>query len=117
LQKEEDKETRKALDGRLGKRKRQTEDFNIVPGDDEDSDHEDLGPVDEQDGDVGMDMDVVKTFVPVVIADGAPPPRAAPEVGSALRKNPDGTLVQPKVRQRTKGKQVGIPRSTISHCC
>ncbi|EAU85900.2 DHX37 protein [Coprinopsis cinerea okayama7 len=111
LEKEEDAETRKALDGRLGKRKRRREEYDVVHGvDEDDSDEdEDLKPASPSPyllphKDVEMEEPPPNEPEPAVVVNSLPQ-SDPPVVGSALRRNPDGTVVQPKIRQRTKQKQ------------
>ncbi|KAJ7644132.1 P-loop containing nucleoside triphosphate hydrolase protein [Roridomyces roridus] len=84
LDKLEDKEIRRALDGRAGQRRRRQEDSYAVTGPDLDMDDDE--PDDEP------------------VAGPSSLPKAS-AVGSALQRNPDGTVVAPKVVPRSQGKK------------
>ncbi|KAJ7670209.1 P-loop containing nucleoside triphosphate hydrolase protein [Mycena rosella] len=88
LDKLEDKEIRRALDGRTGKRKRQDDSY-AVTGPDADTDEE----LDQDDAFPPMQTSGSST-TPVVPAPAA--------VGSALQRNPDGSVVAPKIVPRGK---------------
>ncbi|KAF7982902.1 hypothetical protein HWV62_25164 [Athelia sp. TMB] len=115
LEKLDDKETRRAIDGRAGKRKRGLERYDITSagsGDDE-SDFELLGDdtespahaeVTHQRGNVGE----------VIVVDGgmSMPPRpvaAKPAgVGSALQRNSDGSVVAPRISTKKLGRKTAF---------
>lgn len=84
----EDKEVRRALEGRSGKRKRQDGNYDVVEADSEDED--------DFDGDSEVAEPVIsKPIVP-----------SQPVVGGALARNTDGTVIAPKIRQKSKNKKV-----------
>lgn len=95
----EDKEVRKVIEGKVGgKRKRNNVAEPIYDNEDE--------------GDF-MDLDEppVGSSVanPVVVVDEgfSTAPVSAPSVGSALRKNPDGSVIAPKIaKKKQKGQKV-----------
>ncbi|KAG7088421.1 hypothetical protein E1B28_012416 [Marasmius oreades] len=86
----EDKEVRRALDGRVGKRKR----------------HEVYDVIDESDEDEGdHDLDVVegnasKEFSATIISEKGS--ISEPTVGGALKRDANGNVLVPKVRQKNK---------------
>ena len=112
----EDKEVRRALEGRAGKRKRGGERFVVVDPAESDDDHNDSH------GDYGEGYSIdngifsdtaTQQFESVAVVDSTliseQTFRAPPEVGSALRRNADGTVVAPKISNRkVKGKQVWL---------
>lgn len=126
--KDEDALIKKALSGQTGKRKRHQDVFSVHDNDDLSNEDED----EEEDerprkvpkavsGDQGEDeiMDddplaaELQVDVEVVEAPDNPPPKKpvdAKVVGSALQRNADGSIMAPKIRQRTKskGKLVGF---------
>ncbi|KIK69520.1 hypothetical protein GYMLUDRAFT_33890 [Collybiopsis luxurians FD-317 M1] len=93
LDKLEDKQVRRALDGRSGKRKRHDGLFEVVEADTDD-DQDDLDSIAE----------------PSVELSEPPPQPIAPQpvVGGALARNPDGTVVAPKVRQGKRNKKTAF---------
>jgi ATP-dependent RNA helicase DHX37/DHR1 len=105
MDKLEDKEVRRAMEGRAGKRKRHTDVYEVTVRDDEGS----------QDGEIVAD----ETFETVSLAgeeDSSVPKEtimhielSSAVVGSALQRNPDGTMIAPRVRQKTEGKKVRHP--------
>jgi ATP-dependent RNA helicase DHX37/DHR1 len=111
LDKLEDKETRRAINGRGGKRKRNTDRFDILQADNDDEGDEDL--------EIGGSESVtVRTTVDaqVVVMDSEPRTSTAQPmasgssaVGSALQRNPDGSVVTPRMSKKKKqGKKVNI---------
>jgi ATP-dependent RNA helicase DHX37/DHR1 len=113
----EDKEVKRALDGRVGKRKR-LEAQAVIP-DDEESDQSEAMELDEQVMHVriqpphwnvgeGEPLDELHVSGPSVTYVASPP------VGSALQRYPDGRLVQPSIKERDKGTKVSIPHYTTS---
>lgn len=121
LEKLEDREVRQALEGKTtGKRKRSRGDQYAVYEADEDEVESD-GEQSEGSSKpkaiaTPMDVDADETAPqstpqPAVTVDmpstnQGPKVQETPSVGSALRRNADGSVVQPKVRQRMKGRQV-----------
>lgn len=108
--KSEDKEVRRALDGRVGKRKRHDGIYTVNTPDDEDDEADEItrekkplkevAPV-EQDSKVEFAQELVthpEASLPRVSA-----------VGSALQRNPDGSIVPPRRRQNARGKKVHLP--------
>lgn len=110
LEQEEDKETRKALDGRIGKRKRARDEFDVVNGPDIESDDEDdfLASRPNRSHEPSSPQRDVVMEHPLVVVDSSNSHVKPQEVGSALKRNADGTVAPPKVRQRTKSKQVSV---------
>jgi ATP-dependent RNA helicase DHX37/DHR1 len=80
----EDKEVRRALDGRRGKRKRHDSTFNVDGPDDEDDE---------------LNLDVIDA-----ILDASDPPTATTTVGGALRRNADDVV--PPVQKKAKNNHV-----------
>ena len=113
----EDKQVRRAMDGRAGKRKRH-DDFNAVTHADEDScsdDHlleatESSRPPANKSENVGLHLEPSTMKSASVVVNHQPVVSAPPVVGSALQRNADGTLIMPKVRER-KGKKVRVANS------
>ncbi|KAK0504014.1 P-loop containing nucleoside triphosphate hydrolase protein [Armillaria luteobubalina] len=105
LDKLEDMEVRKALDGRVGKRKRNDEyPVRNADEDDEDDDTESYleraSPLQVEEVSEAKITDVVHAEAPA-----QPIASTSTAVGSALQRNPDGTVVAPKIRpmrQKTK---------------
>ncbi|KAF7365220.1 putative ATP-dependent RNA helicase PB1A10.06c [Mycena venus] len=91
LDKLEDKEIRRALDGRAGKRRRQDDSY-AVTGPDEDMDEDESNSED----DAPSPMQIGGPSKP------APAVSAPPAVGSALQRNPDGSSVAPKIVAKSK---------------
>lgn len=84
LERLEDKEVRRAVDGRTGKRHRRGDDYDVLlPGN---SDAED---------DDGMDVHEDQEL-----------PRVDVSVGSALKKDANGAAMAPVEQTRSKGKKV-----------
>lgn len=118
LDKLEDKEVRRALDGRTGngKRRRQNDIYEVVgamgSGSDEDEDGDDEGgkTMDMHvDGDGDGDEKRTQTAQKqVIVVDSTSQPVASTStVGSALQRNPDGSIVAPKIK-RLKGRKVRL---------
>jgi len=112
LERLEDKEVRRAVAGRSGKRKRHDDSYAVIgPSDDEDEGDEDMaGTEDERHYAQKNASQSAAKGREVVVFDSVsrdqPVASTSTAVGSALQRNPDGTVVQPKVRQRAKGKKV-----------
>jgi ATP-dependent RNA helicase DHX37/DHR1 len=111
LDKLEDKETRRAMEGRAGKRRRHGNAYEVMVPDDDDSSDVDLAG----NGILGAAFvtaedypDVPKETVPSesAAATAIESSLAVAEVGSALQRNPDGTVVAPRIRQKTKATKV-----------
>ena len=103
---------RKTLLGQAGKRKRHQDKFDIVEENDSevDEDLEDAGPSTHA---IPQAQAGLQTETQIVVSDPSPsfPAESSQQasqiqVGSALQRNPDGSIVQPKVRPKSKGKQV-----------
>ncbi|KAJ6619426.1 P-loop containing nucleoside triphosphate hydrolase protein [Mycena sp. CBHHK59/15] len=92
LDKLEDKEIRRAFDGRAGKRRRQDDSY-AVSGPEEDSDEE-IDPGDNTISDIRMDP-----------PSSAPAASTSVAVGSALQRNPDGSAVAPKIVPKSHVKK------------
>ncbi|KAG5648122.1 hypothetical protein DXG03_006076 [Asterophora parasitica] len=108
----EDKEVRRALDGRAGKRKRNDDVYAVLQADGEDSDEEDTDLACDADFDkdsLSRNSTKPRETAAVIIHDTGvqpvfPAASTSSAVGSALKRNPDGTVSAPKVRQKPKGK-------------
>ncbi|KAJ7095872.1 P-loop containing nucleoside triphosphate hydrolase protein [Mycena belliarum] len=90
LDKLEDKEIRRALDGRTGKRRRQDDSYAVTGPD---------GFTDDE------EIDQAHTPSPASTAKAVSAPAA---VGSALQRNPDGSVVTPKLAVRSRGKKAAF---------
>ncbi|KAL0961087.1 hypothetical protein HGRIS_006070 [Hohenbuehelia grisea] len=89
----EDKAVRRALDGQLGKRKRAVDRYDVVDeSDGSESDEARAGTLNERSQDEEDDQ----------IAH-MPSTSTPSEVGSALHRNPDGSVVQARVRPKKSG--------------
>lgn len=99
LDKLEDKEIRRALDGRAGKRRRQDDSY-AVTGPDVDMDDEEL----EDDAPP-----------PTQLSGPSNPPVTSvpPAVGSALQRNPDGSVVAPRIIPKSREKKVRPPTRSV----
>ncbi|KAK7048361.1 P-loop containing nucleoside triphosphate hydrolase protein [Favolaschia claudopus] len=86
----EDKEIRRALDGRTGKRRRQTDSYVVTRPDDDPDDG-------SSEDDASSSRDEIAQ-----VSEPQPTSSAAPVVGSALQRNPDGSTVAPKIVPRSK---------------
>ncbi|KAJ7109727.1 P-loop containing nucleoside triphosphate hydrolase protein [Mycena crocata] len=91
LDKLEDKEIRRALDGRTGKRRRQNDSYAVTGPDAE------MEESDDQDDAVSPP----KTSGPSTLTAVSGPPA----VGSALQRNPDGSVVAPKITSKARAKK------------
>ncbi|KNZ81277.1 Putative ATP-dependent RNA helicase PB1A10.06c [Termitomyces sp. J132] len=110
LERLEDKQVRRALDGHLGKRKRRGDTYTVIGANDEGTDSEE----DEllhggkevrtsvKESEESLTRGPTATVVGVSTVSSAPPTPSV--VGSALRRNPDGTMMAPKSRQKSNGK-------------
>jgi ATP-dependent RNA helicase DHX37/DHR1 len=116
LERLEDKEVRRVMDGRTGKRKRNTDNYAVFAADDGDDGDEDMPIAMHNEGMTGagppedLEMLAVDTeaITPATIQ---PVPSTSLDIGSALQRNPDGTVVAPKVRKRTKSHKAS-PQSS-----
>ncbi|KAJ7250874.1 P-loop containing nucleoside triphosphate hydrolase protein [Mycena haematopus] len=90
LDKLEDKEVRRALDGRTRKRRRQDDSYAVV-GPDEDMEDDESSPEDD-----------ASPSAQITRPANLPPIPATPAVGSALQRNPDGSVVAPKIVPKSK---------------
>ncbi|KAJ3822852.1 P-loop containing nucleoside triphosphate hydrolase protein [Lentinula raphanica] len=101
LDKQEDKEVRRAIEGRSGKRKRRDGFYGVVEVDtDEDDDKEEA----EEEDEIEIDTVPVKENL-------EPLPRTVdsqPTTGGALARNPDGSVVAPKVRLKSKNPKTAF---------
>ncbi|KAJ7212117.1 P-loop containing nucleoside triphosphate hydrolase protein [Mycena pura] len=96
----EDKEVRRAFDGRAGNRRRQ--DSYAVTGPDLDTDDDEMDRQDDASFASGP------SNVPIISQNGpssAPVVSAPAAVGSALQRNPDGSVVAPRVVPISKEKK------------
>ncbi|KAG6830018.1 hypothetical protein H0H92_002546 [Tricholoma furcatifolium] len=109
---QEDKEIRRALDGRLGKRKRGNDTYAVIDVNDEASqdsegemldrdDDEDEAPTPKKAKESPTEIQSAPRTVEITTASLAPVP---PAIGSALKKNADGTVAAPTIRQKSKTK-------------
>ncbi|KAG7443024.1 P-loop containing nucleoside triphosphate hydrolase protein [Guyanagaster necrorhizus] len=99
LDKLEDIEVRKALDGRAGKRKRNDE-YMVRNADEDEDDDTELysgrdGPSEDEEVAEVKIMDVVHTEASV-----QPVASTSTAVGSALQRNPDGSVIAPRIRPK-----------------
>lgn len=100
---------KRAIDGRSGKRKRDGDYAVTGPQnrDSEDSGEDDL--VMTEDATINR-KHAQKEQDQVVVVDNSfnavQPVNAKTPVGGALQRNPDGTVVAPKIRPKSQGKQV-----------
>ncbi|KAK0464536.1 P-loop containing nucleoside triphosphate hydrolase protein [Desarmillaria tabescens] len=104
LDKLEDIEVRKALDGRAGKRKRNDE-YAVTNVDEDDEDDTELFPGHTSPPEVETVAEAKITDVVHPESSAQPTASTSAAVGSALQRNPDGTVVAPKIRpkrQKTK---------------
>ncbi|KAJ4482133.1 P-loop containing nucleoside triphosphate hydrolase protein [Lentinula aciculospora] len=94
LDRQENKEIRRAIEGRSGKRKRHEGLYGIIEADaDEDSTEDEKG----------------SSIEAGEMAEHSPkPPAAQSVVGSALARNPDGTVIAPKLRARSQSKKTAF---------
>ncbi|KAJ6559196.1 P-loop containing nucleoside triphosphate hydrolase protein [Mycena vulgaris] len=92
LDKLEDKEIRRALDGRTGKRKRQDDSYAVI-GPDADTDDEEL------------DRDDALSPMQIPGPSTVPVPAA---VGSALQRNSDGSVVAPRIVPKSREKKAAF---------
>ncbi|KAJ6508792.1 P-loop containing nucleoside triphosphate hydrolase protein [Mycena sanguinolenta] len=90
LDKLEDKEIRRALDGRTGKRRRQDDTYTVT------------GPDEHMEDDESSPEDDAFPSAPIAGPLSSPAPSVTPAVGSALQRNPDGTVVAPKIVPKSK---------------
>ncbi|CAK5275700.1 unnamed protein product, partial [Mycena citricolor] len=93
LAKAEDKEVRRALDGQTSKRRRQPDSYTVIEADEDD----------EDDADERSDL-VEDSAVPQL----APTVNSATAVGSALKRNADGSVVAPKFVPRKRDKKLSF---------
>ena len=111
LEKLEDKETRRAIEGHAGKRKRNGDIFDVLDADDDvDDEVEDM-----EMGDVPIATNGQKG---VVVGSGSMSSTTqlvastSSTVGSALQRKPDGSVVAPRIaKKKQRGKKVDIPPS------
>ncbi len=100
LDKLEDKDVRKALAGRSGKRKR-NDNYEVSLAE-EDSDG--------SESDVAMRRSSSRSKSPIASKDTHPvESTASAVVGSALQRNPDGTAVAPRIRVKSDKKKASLP--------
>lgn len=120
LERLEDKQVRKAVEGRTGKRKRKGDNYAVLlPGEGE-----------SEGTDEDMEGRGVRRRSPIVLRETQEEP-ASPNtdislpitrldtsanvaVGSALKRNADGSVVAPIVRKRTGGKKVRVFSTTLT---
>jgi ATP-dependent RNA helicase DHX37/DHR1 len=102
LDKLEDKEIRRALDGRAGRRRRHDDSYAVTgPEGDEGSDDEEY-----EHGGAPRPMELDPTpSLSAASSNGAHVPSST-AVGSALQRNPDGSVVAPKIMLKSRGKKV-----------
>ncbi|KAF8908975.1 P-loop containing nucleoside triphosphate hydrolase protein [Gymnopilus junonius] len=97
----------KSLLGQTGKRKRHQDNYDVVENNSEIDEEEDVGVVND---DAPKFQFAPQDKEEVVVKDTSTTPSEKPShtqlsVGSALQRNPDGSIVQPKFRSKSKGKQ------------
>ncbi|KAH7885390.1 P-loop containing nucleoside triphosphate hydrolase protein [Phlebopus sp. FC_14] len=108
LDKTEDLEVRRSMDGRSGVRRRQRSDFTVLDPDESESDESELNGMSAEPG-TSITNTVGPTEIPVVDVSTS---LAVPEksfhssvVGGALKRNPDGTILAPRIVKKEKGKK------------
>jgi ATP-dependent RNA helicase DHX37/DHR1 len=99
LDKREDIDVRRALDGQTGRRRRARDVYEIEEAEDDDLEDDQLSHV--------ADNDAISNDVPSSAGPSAIVRPSTPAVGSALQRNADGSIVAPRIRPR-KQKQVNI---------
>ncbi|KAJ3895464.1 P-loop containing nucleoside triphosphate hydrolase protein [Lentinula edodes] len=98
LDKQEDKEIRRAIEGRSGKRKRHDGFYDVVEAEADDEEGE------EDEGDFMTETGLLEEQI-----EPSPKlPASQPTVGSALARNSDGTVIAPMVRPRSKNKKTAF---------
>jgi ATP-dependent RNA helicase DHX37/DHR1 len=107
----EDKEVRRAFDGRSGKRKRKADNYDVVAADDSDSCEDEemsmlAGDVQEKDSNREVTASNDMAGGPLVVMTQS-------SVGSALQRNADGSVIAPKIKTRVKGAKVTFPLSHL----
>ncbi|KAF8158281.1 P-loop containing nucleoside triphosphate hydrolase protein [Crassisporium funariophilum] len=112
-EKAEDRDVRKAFAGQAGKRKRHQDAFPIHHAEEElDSEDGNLLGGSSRNTPTRIAQDSLERSITVVDSStqhSSMPPNSsqnASTVGGALHRNPDGSVAAPKVRVRSKGKQV-----------
>lgn len=112
LDKAEDLNVRCTIDGRIGNRRRRNMDYSGARS--SDSDHEQSEYDDPDSNSFPTSIDTVSM---VDFSSGSVPPekQAQSAVGGALKRNPDGTLIAPRVvKKKESGKKVVVPCDLIS---
>lgn len=102
---QEDKEVKRALNGRAGKRKRPDDSYAVtMAGDDDDSADEVEPKIGRRSSPDGAKVSAA-SFVPesgsIAVEPSGPSTSA---VGSALQRNSDGTVVAPRIRSKSRAK-------------
>lgn len=115
LERLEDRHVRRALDVNLGKRKRRGDTYTVIDPNLEGTDSEEESlPDGRKNTKTSSSKEEIKdsealptrrSIATVIDVSTVPPaPLTCDAVGSALKRNPDGTVMAPKVRQKSKGK-------------
>ncbi len=105
LDKLEDIEVRKALDGRVGKRKRNDE-YSVRNADEDEEDDTELYPGNDSPLEVEGVSEAKITDIIHAEASAQPTTSTSTAVGSALQRNPDGTVVAPRIRSKRQKTKV-----------
>lgn len=114
LEKLEDKEARRAIEGRPGKRKRGGDIYDILRADNDGDDDTDIGMSEQErinphptvNAQQLSEFEIVDSST--TSSTTQPIASTSSPIGSALRRNPDGTIVSPQIKKRTNGKKVNI---------
>lgn len=123
LERLEDKEVRRALDGRAGKRKRHDDIYAVTVPDDEDSEDNEMiadvgrgrpSPAKESSTGESKEKHLPEVASASAIKFAAPAPSA---VGSALQRNPDGSVIAPKIRLKNNTKKVRKDTVSLLDLC
>ncbi|KDR82679.1 hypothetical protein GALMADRAFT_1347828 [Galerina marginata CBS 339.88] len=116
LDRVEDSRVRKSLGGQSGKRKRHQDVFTVVDNDSEfDEPMDDFGSPEDVSSPMALkqsnvSQDPSESEIIMIDTSTVSTGKAIhirPSVGSALQRNPDGSIASPKVRVKAKGKQRG----------
>ncbi|KIJ64431.1 hypothetical protein HYDPIDRAFT_28376 [Hydnomerulius pinastri MD-312] len=112
LDKSEDLEVRRVMEGRSNKRRRRNDDFTVLGPDESGSEDAELDAMDIDAG-ISAPKAAIPGKIPVVDVStslAAPEKLSQPSVvGGALRRNADGTVVAPRVvKKKEKGKKTAF---------
>ncbi|KAL4073219.1 P-loop containing nucleoside triphosphate hydrolase protein [Scleroderma yunnanense] len=108
LDRAEDLDVRRAIDGRIGKRRRQNPDYSDVTQSDSESEGSNHYDIDEDINPSTSELVSIAAVSIVDLSSGSVVPVKPTQsvVGGALKRNSDGTLVTPRVvKKKEKGKK------------